>query len=374
MIDVFRTSAEDMPITTVFAVRAENHKSKIIDHKSLRGFTLIELLVVIAIIGILITLLLPAVQAAREAARRMQCGNNLKQLSLGCMNHESAQGYFPTNGWGWVWIGDPDRGFSRSQPGGWLYNVLPFIEQQALHDMELGKTSSDRTAAATQMVQTPVVAWICPSRRAASLYTLVARSGYPVNHQGFYISNSTATISGITKVARSDYAGNGGDVLTEADSSGSSFPGWGPSSFAAAESTSGAANFKAIAGTAAGVFYCGSQIRATDITDGLSNTYLIGEKYVEADCYATGTDNGDNESAFSGDNEDTARWTLSTYTPLQDQLGNAARYRFGSAHADGFNMAFCDGSVRSISYSIDADAHRYLGNRKDGKTISANAH
>ena len=82
-----------------------------------RGFTLVELLVVITIIGILIALLLPAVQAAREAARRAQCANNLKQMGLACLGHEEAHGHFPTGGWGWGWLGDPDRGFRQRQSG-----------------------------------------------------------------------------------------------------------------------------------------------------------------------------------------------------------------------------------------------------------------
>src|SRR5271165_3556364 len=96
------------------------------------GFTLVELLVVIAIIGILIALLLPAVQAARESGRRVQCSNNLKQLGLGVLQHVDTCGRFPSDGWGWGWVGDPDHGNRMGQPGGWIYNTLPFIEQQAL--------------------------------------------------------------------------------------------------------------------------------------------------------------------------------------------------------------------------------------------------
>jgi type II secretory pathway pseudopilin PulG len=85
--------------------------------------------VVIAIIGVLIALLLPAVQKVRETANRVKCANNLKQISLAIQNHQTTWNRLPADGWGWMWLGDPDRGNDRHQPGGWIYNILPFLEQ-----------------------------------------------------------------------------------------------------------------------------------------------------------------------------------------------------------------------------------------------------
>ena len=139
---------------------------------SRRGFTLVELLVVIAIIGILVSLLLPAVQGAREAARITQCKNNIKQMALACRSHEAAHGHFPAGGKHWsgaAWTGDADKGFGSDQPGGWHYNILPFMEQAALHDLpqdgDPATVTTQQRDGAREMLETPVAAFIVARTR-----------------------------------------------------------------------------------------------------------------------------------------------------------------------------------------------------------------
>ena len=128
---------------------------------------------VITIIGILISLLLPAVQSAREAARRAQCSNNLKQMGLAFHNHHTLLGHFPSGGWGNHWVGDADRGFDEKQPGGWIYNILPYVEQNAVREMGAGVTpwnSAQKLAINTQRNQVVIPIFHCPTRRRPKLY------------------------------------------------------------------------------------------------------------------------------------------------------------------------------------------------------------
>ena len=322
--------------------------------KRKNGFTLVELLVVIAIIGILISLLLPAVQAAREAARRMQCSNHLKQIGLAWHNHHDAHGHLPTGGWGWGWIGDPDQGYGQEQPGGWCYNILEYIEHGELREMGAGLSITPKKLALKELQRIPVSTFHCPSRRAAKPTTPKSHWA-PIN----------AYYSYPDPIAKTDYAAATGDVSqTDMDA--------GPGSL-----TAGLTNYpwKSVEGHDDGICYQRSLVKIDEITDGTTNTYLVGEKYLMVDTYDgvnmdSGLyDMGDNESVYTGYNRDFHR---STYRkPIQDTPGYVDAYgtMFGSAHAGGFNMCMCDGSVRMISYDIDHQTHKDLGNKADGNVV-----
>ncbi|MFM8497685.1 MAG: DUF1559 domain-containing protein [Planctomycetia bacterium] len=321
------------------------------------GFTLVELLVVIAIIGVLIGLLLPAVQAAREAARRSSCLNNVKQLSLGCLNHESTKKRFPTNGWGFTWTGEADRGSDRRQPAGWIYNVLPFIEETSLHSMGAGLAGSARNAAHTERLSSLIQGINCPSRRAGL---------FP-----WAMSWSFANANRPTKVARADYAANGGDDYVSPSEPNP--PAWssnapnsdaGPASLSEGESARAGATFADKEQSATGVFYVGSRTTVSAIPDGLTRTIILGEKYLDPARYADGLDNSDNEAALVGCNQDITRWTADS--PLNDVRGTSDGTRFGGPHVGLVGVAFCDGSARFLQINIDPAIFRALGNRKDG--------
>jgi prepilin-type N-terminal cleavage/methylation domain-containing protein/prepilin-type processing-associated H-X9-DG protein len=325
------------------------------------AFTLVELLVVITIIGILIALLLPAVQAAREAARQTQCGNNLKQMALGCLSHEQVQGFLPAGGWGWGWSGDPDRGFTNRQPGGWMFNILPYVEQEALHDLGLGGNVAGRVQTAT----TNLGIYACPTRRLPVLYPYVNWSTY------FNLSPRPAA------VARSDYAANSGESITACYC--------GPGSLDAGDRMTPDQWCRSGLGSGyedwndKGVIWLHSACLLAEITDGTSNTVLAGEKYVCPDNYANGASGGDDQGWTIGYDIDVNRFvgvvsrtsppTVTYLPPVEDTPGYESTTQFGSAHGSNFNMAMCDGSVRAVSYSIDPETFRRLGDRGDSLTI-----
>ncbi len=336
------------------------------------GFTLVELLVVITIIGILIGLLLPAVQSARESARRTQCSNNLKQLGLGMLQHESTRGFLPSAGWSNVWIGDPDRGSGLRQPGGCFYSLLPYIEQTGLAQIGAGldggtpSPTSPKGQALALLTATPVALFYCPSRRPVQLYATSAATG---DYSQDIICNALAA----SAVVRNDYAINGGDDTTLIDTAGSTLLPH-PTTFADGDSPNTWKSCPQPTGVC--VIHC--ELKTASITDGVSNTYLIGEKYIDPDNYYNGLDYGDNQTPYNGVDWDSLRGSsiAGAYgyykyePPMQyDTAGLYDYYMFGSVHSGSFNMVFCDGSVHSISYTIDPETHRRLSNRSDGMLI-----
>ncbi|MDO4584760.1 MAG: DUF1559 domain-containing protein, partial [Planctomycetia bacterium] len=321
---------------------------------------------VIAIIGMLVGLLLPAVQQAREAARTMQCNNQLRQMGLACMNHESALRKFPSGGWNYRNGGDPDAGFGATQPGGWAYSLLPYLEQTAL--FQLGSDGVVDTPTGTYMeesgirTQTPVAVFNCPSRRAPKTYR---SGGYP--------TNAIPANSDGTYVAKGDYAANVG-----------SYASTGESNFWPSNIPDGYEKTKSRNRTRSdhnGVIYDCSEVTLGEIRDGTTNTYLIGEKYLAPENYEFATSTvADNESVYVGTDADTHRSAgtientqknreFSPLPPLQDraQYASDACQFFGSPHSGALGMAMCDGSVQRVSYSIDPETHALLGARNDGQ-------
>jgi len=304
------------------------------------GFTLVELLVVIAIIGILIGLLLPAVQMVREAARRTQCSNHLKQLSLAFHNHHEAFGFFPSGGGpDWTWHMTYKNGtpaVAPDQHGGWGFQILPYIEGTAAWTGGDSGTDIDRSILA---ISTPNPTFFCPSRRRPEV----------VNAADWYQHPNTGRTYGH---AKNDYAAGSLDWETTFDDGRKVRleGGVGPVVYTNPDDPS----HRHLCGIA-------------DIGDGTTNTLLLGEKRINLQKMGTMQAN-DNEGYTCGWNHDIMRHT--NWEPRPD-FNHASSYddRFGSSHAAGLNIALCDASVRFITYSIDLEMFKRLGHRQDGKVL-----
>ena len=345
------------------------------DGKRCPGMTLVELLVVIAIIATLVALLLPAVQSAREAARRAQCSNNVKQMAAAALHHEQANGFYPSGGWGCYWGGDPDRGFGPQQPGGWIYNLLPFLDQTGLWSQGAGQTAADKEVASKTVFETPLPIFNCPSRRACQAYFCA---------ESFTVYNAAATPA----AAKTDYCANlGGSPAAsfspayyngpqDGTSTASAIPTppsapltnpWAshPGNHAYSAGVNGRITMQA---SRTGVMYLLSRVTLAHIVDGSSNTYLLGEKYLRSDHYTTGAPTRDNRGMYQGEDLDNSCWAadgMNDTRPRQDATGVNSDIWFGSAHTHSFHAAFCDGSVRPVAYDVDPATHARLGSRQD---------
>jgi prepilin-type N-terminal cleavage/methylation domain-containing protein len=312
-----------------------------IDCQPRLGFTLVELLVVIVIIAVLVSLLLPAVQAARESTRVTQCKNNLKQIGAAASQHIAVHGYFPSGGWGYLWIGDPDRGFGCNQPGGWTYDVLAYLEQTNVREIGHGLGDSEKREALTRLQATPVPTFICPSRREVEIYPSVG--SYPTAHNTNYPVNGTA---------KTDYAANGGEVIQTYG---------GPP-----KGTTEAPPVPQWAKNHTGLTHAFSTVSPALVRDGMTNTYFAGEKYLNPLQYETGDNGADNGSLWQGHDWDNLRWSNASYPPRRDESGHECWRCFGGPHLRGSLFVFCDGSVHAINYVVDPEVFRKLGSRADG--------
>jgi prepilin-type N-terminal cleavage/methylation domain-containing protein len=359
-------------------------KRRLSMRRRVRAFTLVELLVVIAIIGVLVALLLPAIQAAREAARRAQCANRLKQMGLAALNHESANKFFPVGGWGWQWAGDPDRGYGIQQPGGWYYNSLDYLEQSALRkigsDGNPGTITPQQKTDGARRIATPLDEYVCPTRPGQRLK--------PYTHpDAFYNIGLTSG----TMVGRNDYAACMGDrppsdnpvVENDWTKGGGTYIDRGPSSLAMSIAAYTRA-FQLLHGNgsipgANGVVGVASKITIAQIDDGTSRTIWVGEKYIPARMYDVGTDSdlnyGNDQGWDCAADIDNIRWTMDPpkidewIDPLNGGLSSRRSTQvFGSAHNAGCQFVYCDGSGHMISYDIDPQVYHTLGNRYDGET------
>jgi prepilin-type N-terminal cleavage/methylation domain-containing protein/prepilin-type processing-associated H-X9-DG protein len=308
------------------------------------GFTLVELLVVVAIVAVLIGIFLPALQKVREAANRVQCMNNLKQIGLAALNHESICHRLPGGGWTGRWLGEPDRGTDRNQPGGWIYQVLRFIEQDNLAAWGAGLPRDQQLEINCHLASRPIALLTCPSRRGIGPFPNAELNRY----------YNCAGISDL--LAHSDYAACATDVNFYDEPLGNGPPdlrsGDDPAFWRSPE-------YRTTGFT--GVIFLRSEIRIRDINNGTSNTYMIGEKHVDPSKYYTGTDEGDGEAMLTGMDGCISRSTAAP--PIRDTPYFSDHLHFGSAHVGGCNMLYCDGRVKVVAYSVDSAVHKKAGNR-----------
>jgi len=248
-------------------------------------------------------------------------------------------------------LGDADRGYGASQPGGWIYQLLPFMGLDMIHDLGKGQgsginsSSQKYTTDGPSMKSSPVPIFICPTRRQNKPYPDGIK-------QGAYNSAFSPTLN------KTDYAANAGSL-------GPTEPFAGPPT--TCYSTFPKCAWDQSASATNGVVGQASQVTPGSITDGSSHTFFAGEKSLAPDNYYNSMDPGDDNSMLQGFDHDTIRWCTQTLLPVRDTRGVfSTNNQFGSAHPAGVHFVYCDGSVRIIPYQINPTIYQNLGCRNDG--------
>ncbi len=293
------------------------------------GFTLVELLVVIAIIGTLVAMLLPAVQAAREAARRSQCSSNLKQIGLAVQMHHDTRRNFPKG-----------RNSTNQKGVSWAFELLPYIEQQAIHQAYVPTEPVFATENAEAM-RTPVDTYFCPSRRS------------PEADRDFDNNDAPPVVE--EAAAGGDYAANAGLHHLYG-----TFPGLNP--------------FLGIdLALVVGPIFSFSKIMARQVTDGLSQTLAIGERHIPDPEKAAASPAGTQHHAQG----DTAFFAADTPTTIfgdtqegiAENRSDESNQKFGSEHSQLVHFVFLDGHVTPINTAIETTTLQHLSTIGDGEVI-----
>jgi hypothetical protein len=270
-------------------------------------------------------------------------------------------------------MADPDRGFGEKQTGSWAYSCLPFLEEQAVHQIGARITNfSQKTATLAALSSMPVTGFYCPTRRP------------PITTPRLYTGNQGLNANHADVQARSDYAANLGSLYLDDIVSTQWFG--GPPSFARAEQGIGFIKDQTYVGANGetmnwmtkinGIVFQAFQYSFKDITDGTAKTFMVGEKYLMPESYSLSPGErpnlknyGDDQSCWAGDDLDMNRNADNKLPPAPDQPGLELWYSFGSAHPGGFLMSMCDASVRIIGYDIAPTIYEQLGDRRDGEPV-----
>jgi len=302
--------------------------------------------------------LLPAVQAVRETARRVQCSNNLKQIGTATLSHLQVWQTFPSAGWGWHDSPDPDGGFHGRQPGSWIYNLLPYAELSAIRNLGAGQSGAERAANVRRAVESAPALMFCPTRSSPGTM--------PFTHGGCFPGIERPAV-----IAPTHYAGNAGTGPGNHLHSGNLS--WSESQWQRTEGYPIHVPGVNDGNHVTGVIGILGLVRADDVPDGHSQTFLAGERYMNADMYFDRYCAND-QGWTVGFDYDTirhaGRHNGSAIPPLRDRRGaGGCDLMFGGAHNDAVMMVFCDGAVRAISYQVSPAIFRALGSRNLGDVV-----